>query len=226
MSIEIWQKKAMEAKTEKTRFKYIRKLRLSGDEALFEICVQRLNDSDIHTRTNSIEILSQFGNPLKKYRKKIANLFIQQLNKETNIELVELLLIGIGHNNIYLTSQNIRRILHFSESNNYKIRFALVFALLGIEDNYAIEILQKLSSDKSVSVRDWATFGLGSQIDLDNPVIRSTLWKRVSDRHFDTRMEAIVGLAKRQDLSIRKVIETEINNNNNSELIFEALEYL
>src|SRR5687768_18575105 len=54
-------------------------------------------------------------------------------------------------------------------------------------------------SDADEDVRNWATFGLGSMIDDDSPQIREALLARISDAHDETRGEALVGLALRQD---------------------------
>jgi HEAT repeat protein len=47
--------------------------------------------------------------------------------------------------------------------------------------------------------RDWATFGLGVQGDMDSVEIREALVRRLNDPDEDVREEAMVGLAKRKD---------------------------
>jgi hypothetical protein len=69
----------------------------------------------------------------------------------------------------------------------------------GAETSPAIELLVQLSNDNEESVRDWATFGLGSQCHLDTETIREALFARLNDEHFDTRSEALIGLATRRD---------------------------
>lgn len=63
----------------------------------------------------------------------------------------------------------------------------------------AVKILAELSRDKVAKVRDWATFSLGAQQSADTPLLRRALRARLLDKDFDTRLEAICGLAIRKD---------------------------
>ncbi|WP_244871963.1 HEAT repeat domain-containing protein [Catellatospora sp. TT07R-123] len=56
-----------------------------------------------------------------------------------------------------------------------------------------------LMGDVDQDVRDWATFGLGAQLDDDGPLIRRALWERTDDPYQDVREEAVRGLARRGD---------------------------
>lgn len=75
------------------------------------------------------------------------------------------------------------------------MRYAVVFGLFGIDDDLAVQTLIELSADVDPQVRDWATFGLGVQIDRDDPAVRHALMARLEDPDIDTRGEAIRGLA-------------------------------
>ena len=78
----------------------------------------------------------------------------------------------------------------------------------------ATDMLVRLSNDEDDDVRDWATFSLGSLCCLDTPDVREALFRRLNDNHFDTRAEALVGLAKRKDERVvpfvRAALEAEI----------------
>ena len=79
------------------------------------------------------------------------------------------------------------------------VRFGVACGLLGYSDLDAIGTLIELSADSDEEVRDWATFGLGTQIDLDLPEIRAALFARLDDPNLEVRAEALVGLARRKD---------------------------
>jgi HEAT repeat protein len=53
--------------------------------------------------------------------------------------------------------------------------------------------------DADEEVRDWATFGLGVQGDLDSAEIRDALFQQLSDSNEDVREEAMAALGKRRD---------------------------
>lgn len=63
----------------------------------------------------------------------------------------------------------------------------------------AIDTLIELMEDINEDVRDWATFALGSQCDVDFVEVREALRKRLDDPFEDARSEAVWGLARRKD---------------------------
>ena len=62
-------------------------------------------------------------------------------------------------------------------------------------DEPGIAVLIALSRDSDADVRDWATFGLGTQTNAHSPAIRAALWTSSHDAHRETRQEGAVGLA-------------------------------
>jgi hypothetical protein len=61
------------------------------------------------------------------------------------------------------------------------------------------DVLLPLTDDEDGDVRDWATFGLGHQLESDGPEVRRALANRLNDEHGDTHWEAVLGLARRHD---------------------------
>ncbi|HEV2089121.1 MAG TPA: HEAT repeat domain-containing protein [Cryptosporangiaceae bacterium] len=65
---------------------------------------------------------------------------------------------------------------------------------------FAVDALLSLSADPDGEVRNWACFGLGTQLDdVDGPQVREALVARLRDPHGEARREAMIGLAKRRD---------------------------
>jgi HEAT repeat protein len=84
-----------------------------------------------------------------------------------------------------------------------RVRGAVASALPGLtgdtEDPLAVEALVALTGDDDEQVRDWACFGLGTQMSADSQQVRDALAARLDDPHDDTRAEAFMGLARRHD---------------------------
>lgn len=78
--------------------------------------------------------------------------------------------------------------------------------------------------DVDEHVRDWATFGLGVQGNLDSEQIREGLADRLTDTHRDVRGEALCGLAKRRDKRALPALIAELNQAEPSDRAFEAAE--
>ena len=91
------------------------------------------------------------------------------------------------------------------------MRYAVVHALSGYDENQAIGALVSLSADLDRDVRNWATFGLGSQIDSDSTTIREALLARAVDADDEIRGEALVGLARRDETRVVPAIIHELN---------------
>src|SRR5688500_5450727 len=65
-------------------------------------------------------------------------------------------------------------------------------------DEWRRESHIELSRDSDAEVRDWATFALALR-DEDDEVTARALLDRIDDPDFDTRCEALWGLARRRD---------------------------
>jgi hypothetical protein len=79
------------------------------------------------------------------------------------------------------------------------VRWAVASGIVGTGREDAIQTLIGLMDDVDDGVRDWATFGLGTQCVEDSAEIREALRKRLNDTFEDARYEAIWGLARRRD---------------------------
>ncbi len=213
-------------KSDKTYWDNVRELRSRANENIFKSCIKLTKSSIPKERIIAIDILAQLGLTPRPFDKESKKVFFDFLKKEKNLKVLFSTLYAIGHNNDKLTSQDVELICSFQKSKNEGIRESLVSALLSVDTRLAIETLINLTNDKAAHIRDWATFGIGTQIDRDNKIIRGALWKRVDDKNQETKLEAILGLAKRKDNRVKEIIERELMNGEYGILLFEAIEEL
>ena len=79
------------------------------------------------------------------------------------------------------------------------MRWHVAIALASYADAAAVEALKRLAVDSDADVRDWASFGLGTQSDADSEDLRELFWKNAHDPDPDVSGEAVVALARRGD---------------------------
>jgi len=97
----------------------------------------------------------------------------------------------------------------FSSDPRPEVRYTVACALGSFpNDALSIKTLLVLMDDDDEDVRDWATFGVGVLGDQDSDELRDALYRRLEDSNPDARGEAVIGLAKRNDLRVLpKLIE-------------------
>jgi HEAT repeat protein len=147
-------------------------------------------------RSLGADILGQLGVPVRAFPDESVALLAEMSRRETDSEVVGSVCTALGHLH---HPGAIEPLLRWKRHPEAEIRFRVAMALGGHEELPAINGLIELSTDSDEDVRDWATFGLGTQIDLDTPQIREALCARLDDHDAVTRAEAFVGLARRKD---------------------------
>ncbi len=120
----------------------------------------------------------------------------------------------------------------FAKHPDATVRMSVIHGVLPIA-RMAIPELVLRSADERDDVRNWATFGLGSQLGergdpdlVDTSEIRDALVARLSDRHAETRAEAVLGLAVGGDERALPVIAEEIERGAEWTHYVEAAELL
>lgn len=203
---------------------YIRTLRTRATEDVYSIANELVQSSDKKSRIIGVNILAQFGVP-RKHKKQILSIYFKLLKEETDIYVVSAVLHGIGHNIDSLSERRIDTICRYHSHRSVTVRFGLTLALCGVSNSNAIDTLILLSRDKDKDVRDWATFGIGSNTDADSQAIRAALWARITDTDTNTRQEAIIGLAIRKDQRVKEFLIEELDKADEwSSSILEAIE--
>ena len=210
-------------KTKKTYWENISELRRRPNEEVFDKAYELAKSTIDKQKIIGLDVLQQLGFDPRYNKEQTVALHFELLEKTQPDQVLISILHGIGHNNEGLSDQQVSKLIEFHQVKNLNVKHALIAALSGIENTKAINVLIEFTQDETSSIRNWATFGLGSLIESDNIAIRNALWNRVNDTDFDTKSEAIVGLANRKDKRIKDIIISELEEGNYGTLLFEAI---
>jgi hypothetical protein len=136
------------------------------------------------------DILAQLGAPGKPFASAAFPLVVSVLNRADDLDTLYSSISALG----WLGDlRGVDFVLPFLDHPDEDIRFGVTHALTALwRDKRSIDGLIRLTSDLCVDVRDWATFGLGTQSDVDTPEVRSALLERLNDPDLETRCEALV----------------------------------
>jgi ADP-ribosylglycohydrolase len=167
------------------------------------------------------DILGQLGvySQHDAFHEERLTILLDLLEQEQEAEVLSAACSALGHLGDPRAIGPVARLKGHADAD---VRHSVVFGLLGHEDEQALDTLIELSHDETSDVRDWATFGLGSQVDIDTPAIREALVARLTDPHRDTRGEAMVGLARRKDERVIGPLIAEIGSQEVGSLALDA----
>jgi HEAT repeats len=180
-----------------------------GTPDIFDTCKSWARHPKPEFREAAAAILSQLGYAEDKPYRALSTPILERLLSDGTFGVVSAALYALGH----LQSGDIDLIASFSTHPETRVRRGVVSALTSRETDLALHTLIQLSSDDDADIRDWATFGLGTQSDADTPALRDALFARLDDDDDDTRCEAIAGLAKRSDQRVIPAILNELEGN-------------
>jgi len=170
--------------------------------------IQNLRSSDDKGRDTAATILGQGRVRTKYAAERCAEILLQMLAEEQSVSVLVSTIFALGHLH---DSRAVGPLVELSTHADARVRYAVVSSLCGYADCRSIEVMIYRSSDQDRDVRNWATFGLGTQIDTDTPAIREALFARLEEKDDEIRGEAIVGLARRGDARVAAALLTELN---------------
>ncbi|MBV1919712.1 MAG: HEAT repeat domain-containing protein [Pseudomonadales bacterium] len=179
-----------------------------GGEEEFQIGAVYLRSDDPIDRAVGADILAQLGWQDRAYLKESVSLLISAL-EDTNEFVVCSVCCALGRRS---DASATAHIVKLAGSLSAQIRYGVVSALLGQESQDVIDVMILLSRDSDGDVRNWAMFGLGSQIEVDTNEIRDALFVGASDDDSEVRGEALVGLAVRGDQRVVDLLLSEWAN--------------
>ncbi len=200
----------------------IRRLHKSGEAHILKRCLAMCKSGEAVEREIAADILGQLGwrdGEFPFREKSIEALF--PLLKDKNEKVVDAAIAALGH---MRASEAILPNINLARHSSDLIRFSMARCLSLLDSPKARRALIKLSADDDPDVRNWATFGLGTQCDNNTKEIRAALFARIDDSDEETRNEAILGLARRKIPDVIPILvrELETDPDNPSPLAIEA----
>ena len=174
------------------RWVAIRQLHALGTREVFERAVQLCRSDAAAERVAGADILGQ----LNAFSDEAMKTLLEMLD-DPDAAVVEAVVHALGQRQDSRTIDALARVAAHEASN---VRWAVATALEDlIVDERAERVLLALMKDDDTSVRDQATFAVGSLSDHDTPRIRAALAERLRDDDRCVAHEAALGLARRRD---------------------------
>ncbi len=182
----------------------VNRLREIGSREVFEKAVTWCRSENPLQRARGADVLAQLGRTADHHSNNFPEESFTVLANLAAVEIACQPLSSAIHALGHLGDPRaIPMIVRCDSHPNSEIRFAVACACGSFGNEQAASgTLLKLMQDEDRDVRNWATFGLGTQSELDNPTIREALFAALTDSFEEVRLEALVGLARRRDRRI------------------------
>jgi HEAT repeat protein len=178
-------------------------------------------------RATGAALVAELCNPGRELVDEALGILGPLLAREVEPDVIEAALHGVALTGL---ADGLPIVLPFATHPDAGVRLDATHALYSCAGEPAaqpaIDALIRLSHDQDDDVRDWATFGLGTHIDFDDPVLRDALAERLVDQHLEVREEAAVGLARRHDERAFEPVCELLEEDEVSSLIVEAAGHL
>jgi HEAT repeat protein len=187
-----------------------------GGRDAFNLASAILRSRDWRRRRLGADVLGELGYQEypPPFRRQSAPLLLAAVSLERNPEVVASLITALGR--LYIRSA-IPKLFGLAQHKSPAVRRALAAELpwctwdSGEErpDRRVTKILIDLTRDPVAEVRGWACFSLAGSA-ADSSEIRAALWDRIRDRHYDTRIDALRGLAIRRDRRVHEPLRDAV----------------
>lgn len=216
-------RRALEASNDDSYWACIGVLHERGTREVLDVARELLLSESVDRRALGAGVLGQLGYRTEEFAIERRDHLLQLVRTDPSPEVVASALHALSHARRSDDPTGTKAICLQAGHKCRNVRRGVVMALLGHDDRHAINTLIRLSSDAESDIRDWSTFGIGTQTDVDSPRLRAALRARANDEDADTRGEALVGLAKREDPGVETLLLAELGTGDPGTLVFEAV---
>jgi HEAT repeat protein len=170
------------------------------DRPAFEAALALACSDHRAERVLGLDVLAQIGYPQNRPWAGETLPILIAASDDSRAEVLCAAITALGH---VADPQGLAAVLRHAAHPHDEVRLAVAAALPAVAgdppSDGAVAALIRLSADPDPEIRDWATFGLGSQIEADSTPLRQALAARLDDPDGDTAGEALLGLARRRD---------------------------
>ena len=186
-----------------TYWGYVSHLQKRGTPAVFERAAVLCSATDAPSRRLGLDILPQLGVEVGRPFTEQALPIATRLASDPDASVRVSALSALGHQ---WDPRALPTLLEHQFDSDPNVRWTVAQAIPSVLSSppevEAVAALLALMRDTDSDVRDWATFGVGSLLEVDGDDIREALRERLDDPDGDTAGEALVGLARRRELGI------------------------
>lgn len=184
----------------RNRWDIVTELHKQTDRPTFEAARALARSEDVEERILGLDVLGQIGYSANRPFVEDTLSVVIDACEDPRGEVVESAVCALGH---ISDARGRDAVLRHASHPSADVRFAVAIALPNVAgepiSDDVVRALIELSRDPESVVRDWASMGLGSQLDVDTPAVRQALFERLDDDEGDTAGEALLGLARRHD---------------------------
>jgi HEAT repeat protein len=202
----------------------IETLRQLGSREVFEKAAEWCRSPNSIERSRAADVLAQLGMTSKTkhpFPDESYEIMVGQLHHEHALRPLMSSIYALGHLGNPAVSPMIAKYVTRPDCD---IRFAVTYALRCFPNEPAhVACLLQLMQDSHNDVRDWATFGLGVQGDIDSPEIHEALMLRLYYTILDVRLEAMGSLAKCQAERVLPMLFAELEKPESYVVTFKAV---
>jgi HEAT repeat protein len=193
------------------RWSAIQALHALGTRAVYDRAIALCQAPTVAERVAGADCLGQLNT-----RTDDALQALVRLLHDSETPVVEAAVHALGQQQDARTVEALAGIASHPAAN---VRWAVATALEDlIGDERAERVMLALMRDDDPSVRDRATFAVGSLSDHDTPRIRAALAERLRDEERSVANEAALGLARRHDARAIPYIATAIESADGEEI--------
>lgn len=181
-------------------------LQCRGSQEEFDLAQRLSRSPDEHRRRVAADVLGQLGWSDRTFLASSVDVLIGMLGDESS-DVASSAAVALGHRH---EPRAIPHLVTLQTHADPSVRCGVVHGLLGYDEGAAVSALLGLSRDADESVRSWATFGVGTQTEVDTGEVREALLLRTEDAEPEIRGEALIGLAKRDDRTAMPALRREL----------------